>query len=90
MFGRQPRKLLGTFVGTGALIAASFAAAHPAAAVPGAPAAISFGKSQLSGEISTRPTTLQCGPDGRLYVLQQDGMLYIYSGRPQRRPTTTG
>ncbi len=56
----------------------SLATAHPAAAVPGGPVPISFGKSQLSGEISTRPTTLQWGPDGRLYVLQQDGTLYIY------------
>ncbi len=75
---RKARQLVGTFIGTGALVAASFAAAHPASAVPAAPAAISFGKSLLAGEISTRPTTLQWGPDGRLYVLQQDGTLYIY------------
>jgi hypothetical protein len=40
---------------------------------------ISFGKSLLAGESSTRPTSVQFGPDGRLYVLQQDGTLLIYS-----------
>jgi len=29
--------------------------------------------------ISTRPTTLQFGPDGRLNVLQQDGTINIYT-----------
>ena len=51
-------------------------AAHAVATGPAA--AIGFGKSLLAGEVSTRPTTLQWGPDGRLYVLQQDGTLCIY------------
>ncbi len=40
---------------------------------------ISFGKSVLSGTSLTNPTTLQFGPDGRLYVGQQDGLLSIFS-----------
>lgn len=78
----------GAGIGTLALLLASFAAVRPAGAAatgtvkPAAAAAqavISFGKSLLSGEKSTRPTTLQFGPDGRLYVLQQDGTLYVYT-----------
>jgi len=40
---------------------------------------IGFGKSQLGGEISTRPTSLQFGPDDRLYVATQDGFIHIYT-----------
>lgn len=40
---------------------------------------ISFGKSSLEGEDASRPTSLQFGPDGRLYVAQQDGLLKIYT-----------
>ena len=40
---------------------------------------ISFGKSGLAGESSTRPTSLQFGPDGRLYVAQQDGTIKAYT-----------
>src|SRR5829696_22395 len=43
-----------------------------------AQAAIGFGKSILSGATKTRPTTLQFGPDGRLYVLHQDGTINVY------------
>jgi len=39
---------------------------------------ISFGKSVLSGTSSTRATSLQFGPDGRLYVAQQDGTIKAY------------
>jgi glucose/arabinose dehydrogenase len=67
------------FGGALTLVVASFQGVSSAAAKsPAAAAAISFGKSKLVGEISTRPTTLQFGPDGRLYVLQQDGTIYIY------------
>jgi hypothetical protein len=38
---------------------------------------IGFGKSVLSGATKTRPTVLQFGPDGRLYVLYQDGTISI-------------
>ena len=40
---------------------------------------ISFGKSVLAGETSTNPTSLQFGPDGRLYVAQQDGTIKAYT-----------
>ncbi len=40
---------------------------------------INFGKSDLVGEDSSRPTSLQFGPDGRLYVAQQDGLIQIYT-----------
>lgn len=40
---------------------------------------ISFGKSVLQGETSDRPTSLQFGPDGRLYVAQQDGLIKAYT-----------
>jgi hypothetical protein len=39
---------------------------------------ISFNKSVLGGATSSRPTSLQFGPDGRLYVAQQDGVIKIY------------
>ena len=76
----RPRRsqLAGVTVGTLALVLASFSVIQTASAAHAAPvpaaAAISFGKSLLSGEISTRPSTLQFGPDGRLYVAQ-GGML---------------
>src|SRR5829696_7770279 len=40
---------------------------------------ISFGRSTLHKETSTQPTSLQFGPDGRLYVAQQDGLIKIYT-----------
>lgn len=40
---------------------------------------INFDKSDLDGEISSRPTSLQFGPDNRLYVAQQDGLINVYS-----------
>ena len=40
---------------------------------------ISFGSSGLAGEVSNNPTSLQFGPDGRLYVSQQNGTIYAYS-----------
>ncbi len=40
---------------------------------------ISFGKSALHNETTTRPTSLQFGPDGRLYVAQQNGLIKIYT-----------
>ncbi len=42
----------------------------------GAPVGFSF--SQLGGETSDNPTTLQFGPDDRLYVGQQDGTIKVY------------
>src|SRR5215210_5746486 len=39
---------------------------------------IGFGKSILSGPSKTRASSIQFGPDGRLYVLHQDGTINIY------------
>ena len=38
-----------------------------------------FSKSMLAGSSSLRPTVLQFGPDGRLYVAQQDGLIKAYT-----------
>ena len=38
----------------------------------------SFGKSVLSGGSSSNPTSLQFGPDGLLYVGQQNGLIKVY------------
>jgi hypothetical protein len=38
-----------------------------------------FGASGLSGESSNNPTSLQFGPDERLYVSQQNGTIYSYT-----------
>jgi N-acetylneuraminic acid mutarotase len=40
---------------------------------------IGFGKSTLAGASSFIPTTLQFGPDGRLYVGQFDGLVKAYT-----------
>jgi hypothetical protein len=40
---------------------------------------LSFGKSILAGATSSSPTSLQFGPDGKLYVAQQDGIVKIYT-----------
>jgi hypothetical protein len=47
----------------------------------GAAVSISFGKSTLRNETSSQPTSLQFGPDGRLYVAQRNGLIRIYSIR---------
>ncbi|MEO0734793.1 MAG: ring canal kelch-like protein, partial [Bacteroidota bacterium] len=38
----------------------------------------SFGSSGLAGESLSNPTSLQFGPDGRLYVSQQNGLVFVY------------
>ncbi|MEZ4681160.1 MAG: malectin domain-containing carbohydrate-binding protein [Caldilineaceae bacterium] len=48
-------------------------------AVAAPDAAISFKRSQLLGGTMDRPTSLQFGPDGRLYVAQQDGLIRAYT-----------
>jgi len=40
---------------------------------------VAFGKSVLSGTSSSNPTSLQFGPDNRLYVSQQNGFIDIYT-----------
>src|SRR3954470_5192146 len=41
--------------------------------------AVSFGKSLLTGALPEHPTSLQFGPDGRLYVAQQSGEINVYT-----------
>ncbi|RBP29787.1 putative Ig domain-containing protein [Oceanihabitans sediminis] len=40
---------------------------------------ISFGSSGLVGQTVLNPTSLDFGPDGRLYVSQQDGKIWAYT-----------
>ncbi|MGH7536046.1 MAG: Kelch repeat-containing protein, partial [Gemmatimonadales bacterium] len=49
----------------------------PCASSP--PPTIGFGKSTLQGGSSTHPTSLQFGPDGRLYVAHQTGLIKAYT-----------
>src|SRR5919106_6737755 len=46
---------------------------------PAAVAPVSFTKTVLAGATSSQATTLQFGPDGRLYVGQQDGLIKAYT-----------
>src|SRR5690606_39625155 len=40
---------------------------------------ISFSSGNLAGENINNPTSLDFGPDGRLYVSQQDGTIFAYT-----------
>lgn len=40
---------------------------------------VSFSTGKLSGAIPGKPTSLQFGPDGKLYVATQDGTIYRYT-----------
>ena len=40
---------------------------------------VGFGASGLAGELSNNPTSLEFGPDDRLYVAQQNGFIYAYT-----------
>jgi len=40
---------------------------------------ISFGSSGLQGESISNPTSLDFGPDGKLYVSQQDGTILRFT-----------
>ncbi len=66
---RRPSRLLPLLAAT--LLALLFASV--------AQAQVSFGKSTLSGESSGSVTSLQFGPDGRLYVASQNGQIKVYS-----------
>lgn len=37
-----------------------------------------FGSSKLAGAAPDNPTSLQVGPDGRLYVAEQEGLIHVY------------
>jgi hypothetical protein len=45
----------------------------------GAATPLGFGKSVLAGASSSSPTSLEFGPDGRLYVAQQNGVIKAYT-----------
>jgi len=45
----------------------------------GSSQAVSFTSSSLAGEAVYNPTCLQFGPDGRLYVAQQNGLIHAYT-----------
>ena len=49
------------------------------AAAPGVASAQTFTPSKLQGISLYKPTSLQFGPDGRLYVAQQNGLIYAYT-----------
>ena len=52
--------------------------------------AVSFASQAVVSGLSN-PTTLQFGPDGRLYVAQQDGLIKIYDvTQPSARPMVGG
>ena len=57
------------------------------AAPSGAQSTINFNKSVLQNENADRPTSMQFGPDGRLYVSTQNGFIRAYTvarnGQPQ-------
>ncbi|MDZ7800728.1 MAG: hypothetical protein U5K81_08055 [Trueperaceae bacterium] len=54
-----------------------------------AAAPVSFGSSGLAGVSLSNPTSLDLGPDGRLYVSQQNGILQRLHRRCATAPTTT-
>ena len=66
--------------GLRALLAVTLAIVAGGLAGPSsASAQIAFGKSSLSGFSTARPTSLQFGPDKRLYVSDQGGQIKAYS-----------
>ncbi|AKA36092.1 PKD domain-containing protein [Flagellimonas lutaonensis] len=50
----------------------------------------SFNASNLVGESLTNPTSLAFGPDGKLYVAQQDGTIHQYSVSRDGAPAGSG
>ena len=51
---------------------------------------ISFGSSGLIGESVLNPTSLEFGPDGRLYVAQQDGTIWGFTVQRDAAPMGSG
>src|SRR2546422_3661274 len=67
--------------GVAAVVFAIVAVVAPIGTLTAASAAgdVGFGKSELIGESSDHPTTLQFGPDGRLYVGELTGAIRAYT-----------
>jgi hypothetical protein len=62
------------------LVATLVAVAVPLASAPAsAGTSVGFGKSSLAGASSEFPTSLQFGPDGRLYVADMTGTIRVYT-----------
>ncbi|MDZ7728370.1 MAG: hypothetical protein U5Q44_09375 [Dehalococcoidia bacterium] len=40
---------------------------------------VGFGKSTVSGATASKVTSLEFGPDGRLYTATQDGLVHIFT-----------
>ena len=66
------------YVAAGGLIA-GFSASNILEILTLGASPVNFGKSLLQGTSSMFPTSLQFGPDGRLYVAQQDGIIKAYT-----------
>lgn len=65
-----------------AVLTLAFATVQAVVLASPAQAAVGFGKSSLQGATAKdRATTVQFGPDGRLYVLHQDGTIFMYGIR---------
>lgn len=58
---------------------AGLAVAADQPSTPTEAAAVGFGRSKLNNVSITNPTSLEFGPDGRLYVSKQDGIIYAYT-----------
>ena len=71
--GENPSSLVDVYLPRGAR-----GCGKPTAAVP-ASSPLSFRERPLEGSSSYNPTALQFGPDGRLYVAQQDGQIKVYT-----------
>src|SRR3954454_20466232 len=62
------------------LVASLVAMAIPLTSAPASAAtSVGFGNSSLSGASSEFPTSLQFGPDGRLYVAHMNGTIRVYT-----------
>jgi hypothetical protein len=75
------------------LLVVALIAQLPEAAPASAASPVGFGKSLLAGETSTNPTSIDFGPDGRLYVAERSGRIKAYTiardGRNSYRVTST-
>src|SRR4051794_28578261 len=78
--GERPMRLARSWMALAAIVLiASSRLVLPAGAAGTAGTAIGFGKSLLGQASPQNSTSLQFGPDGRLYVAQADGAIEVYS-----------